>query len=146
MKTEEFADQKSIHSSNRVGLYAVKPECQALFCRAKEHFRIETNETIHRTNIGQITKSLMKDKDVISTYSSITENFSKTEGCKEIKHNLLHELFQLYLRVRAFSLAKDITDKFKLPNKLGKKKSLRKDIKKSSELQKNQKWYSSLVV
>ena len=88
----------------------------------------------------------MKDKDVISTYSSITENFSKTEGCKEIKHNLLHQLFQLYLRVRAFSLAKYITDKFKLPNKLGKKKSLRKDIKKSSELQKNQKWYSSLVV
>ena len=66
MKTE-FADQKSIQSSNRVGFYAVKPECQALFCRAKEHFRIETNVTIHRTNIGQITKSLMKDKDVIST-------------------------------------------------------------------------------
>ena len=55
-------------------------------------------------------------------------------------------MFQLYLRVRAFSSAKDITDKFKLPKKLGKKKSLRKDIKKSSELQKNQKLYSSLVV
>ena len=78
----------------------------------------------------------MKDKDAISTYNSIVKNCSKTEGYKEIKHNLLNELFQLYLRVRAFSLAKDITDKFKLRNKSGKKKSLRKYIKKSLENQK----------
>ena len=70
--------------------------------------------SIHRINIEQIVRSLMKYKDMISTYNSIAENCSKTEGYKEIKHNLLHELFQLYLRVRAFSLAKDITDKFKL--------------------------------
>ena len=70
--------------------------------------------SIHRINIEQIIRSLMKYKDMISTYNSIVENCSKTEGYKEIKHNLLYELFQLYLRVRAFSLAKDITDKFKL--------------------------------
>ena len=75
----------------------------------------------------------MKYKDMISTYNSIAENCSKTEGYKEIKHNLLYELFQLYLTVRAFSLAKDITDKFKVRNKSGRKKSLRKYIKKSSE-------------
>ena len=75
----------------------------------------------------------MKDKGVISTYNPRVENCSKTEGYKEMKHNLLHEMFQLYLRVRSFSLAKDITDKFKLQNKSGKKKSLRKYIKKSSE-------------
>ena len=75
----------------------------------------------------------MKYKDMISTYNSIVENCSKTEGYKEIKHNLLYELFQLYLTVRAFSLAKDITDKFKVRNKSGRKKSLRKYIKKSSE-------------
>ena len=50
-----------------------------------------------------------------------------------MKHNLWHEMFQLYLRVRSFSLAKDITDKFKLQNKSGKKKSWRKYIKKPSE-------------
>ena len=100
MRTEDFADQKLIHSLNRGELYAVTPECQALFHRAKKHFRIETNVTsINRVNIEQITKSLMKDKDVISTYNSIVENCSRTEGYKKIKHNLLHELFQLYLRV-----------------------------------------------
>ena len=134
MRTEDLADQKLIHSLDCGGLYAATPECQALFRRAEEHFRIETNVTsIHRINIEQITKSLMKDKNVISTYNSIVENCSKTEGFKEMKHNLLHEMFQLYLRVRSFSLAKDITDKFKLQNKSGKKKSLRKYIKKSSE-------------
>ena len=101
--------------------YAVTSECQALFHRVEEYFRIETNVTsIYRINIEQITKSMIKGKDVISTYKSIVENCSKTEGYKETKHNLLHELFQLYLRVRDFSLTKDITDKFR--NKSGKKK------------------------
>ena len=144
MRTEDFANQKLIHSLDRGGLYAVTPECQALFRRAEKHFRIETNVTsVRRINIEQITRSLMEDKDVISTYNSIAENCSKTEGYKEIKHNLSHELFQLYLRVRAFSLAKDITDKFKLRNKSGKKKSLRNILR---SLQKNQKLHSSLVV
>ena len=114
MRTEDFAGQKLIHLLDCGGLYAVTPECQALFCRAEEHFITEKNATfIHRTNIEQVTKLLMKDKDVISTYNSIVENCSKTEGYNEIKHNLLHELFQLYLMVKAFSLAEDITDKFK---------------------------------
>ena len=101
MRTKDFADQKLIHFLACGDLYAVTPECQALcwraeehfriekyvtsihrinsqalFCRAEEHFRIEKNVTsIHRINIEQITESLMKDKDVISTYNSIVENF-----------------------------------------------------------------------
>ena len=64
MRTEDFADQKLIHSLNRGGLYTVTPECQALFHRAKEHFRIETNVTsTHKINIEQMNKPLMKDKD-----------------------------------------------------------------------------------
>ena len=103
------------------------------FRRAEEHFRIETNVTsIHRVNIDQITKSLTSDKDVISTYNVIAENCSKTEGYKEIKHNLLHELVQLYVIARAFSLARDITDMFKSQNR-SEKKGLRKDIKKTSD-------------
>ena len=80
MRTEDFADQKLIHSLNRGELYAVTPECQALFHRAKKHFRIETNVTsINRVNIEQITKSLMKDKDLISTYNSIVLKLKVTK-------------------------------------------------------------------
>ena len=100
MRTEGFADQKLIHFLNRDGLHAFTSECQALFHRTEEHFRIDTNLTsIPRIDTEQITKSLIKDKDVISTYNSIVGNYSKTEGYKEIKHNLLHEFFQSYLRV-----------------------------------------------
>ena len=84
------------------------------FVELRNIFVTEKNATfIHRTNIEQVTKLLMKDKDMLSTYNSIVENCSKTEGYNEIKHNLLHKLFQLYLMVKAFSLAEDITDKFK---------------------------------
>ena len=127
MRVKDFAEQKLIHLLNRGGLYAVTPECQALFHRAEKHFRIETNVTsIHRINIEQITKSLMKDNDVTSTYNSIVENYSKTEGYTEINTICCMNCSNY---IRAFSLTKDITDKFKL----GKKKSLKKDIKKSSE-------------
>ena len=85
------------------------------------HYFRQIVTSIHKTNIEQITKSLVKDKDVISTYISIVQNCSKTEGYKEIKHNLLHEL-----RVRAFLLTKDITDKFRLRNKSLKKKKFKK--------------------
>ena len=85
MRTKDFIDQKLTHSLSRARLYAVTPECQELFCRDEEHFKIETNVTsIHRINTEQITKSLIKDKDVISTYNSIVENCSKTGGYKEI--------------------------------------------------------------
>ena len=87
------------------------------------HYFRQIITSIHKTNIEQITKSLVKDKDVISTYISIVQNCSKTEGYKEIKHNLLHELIQLYLRVRAFLLPKYITDKLRLRNKSVKKKN-----------------------
>ena len=84
MRTKDFAEQTLIHFLNRGGLYAATPECQALFHRAEEHFRIETNVTsIHRINIEQITKSLMKDNDVISTYNSIVENCSKLKVTKK---------------------------------------------------------------
>ena len=54
---------------------------------------------------------------------------------KEIKDNLLENMLRLYLRVRAFSLAKDLTNKCKATHKkkTQKTKGLRKDIKKSSE-------------
>ena len=122
MRTKDFADQKLIHFFNSGGLYPVEPECQPLFHKAEEHFRIETNVTsIDTINIEQIIKSLMKDKDVISTYNSIVGNCYK-----EVKHNLLHELFQLYFRIQVFSLKKDITDKFKLRNESGRKTKIKK--------------------
>ena len=42
-------------------------------------------------------------------------------------------MLKLYVRVRAFSYAKDVTDKHKSELKKKKTKSLRKDIKKASE-------------
>ena len=47
----------------------------------------------------------------------------------DIKYPLLEKMLALYLRVRSFSLAKDITTKYRMLNKRGKKKALRSDLK-----------------
>lgn len=50
----------------------------------------------------------------------------------EITNNLMEHMIRLYLRVRAFSLAKDVTNKHKLSTKTKKSKSLRKSIAKAT--------------
>jgi len=53
---------------------------------------------------------------------------------EEIKENLLEKMISLYLRVRAFSTAKDIINKHRANKKKQKKqKGLRKSLKKAAE-------------
>ena len=53
---------------------------------------------------------------------------------EETQENLLEKLISLYLRVRSFSTARDITSKHQEEQKASKSKGLRKSIKKSAEL------------
>lgn len=56
------------------------------FVEPRNILELKTNITsTHRINIEQMTKSLMKDKDVLSICKSIVESCSKTEVYKEIK-------------------------------------------------------------
>ena len=49
----------------------------------------------------------------------------------ELKYNLLENMLKLYLRVRSFSFAKDLTFEQKLKLRTKKSKGLRKQIKQS---------------
>ena len=74
----------------------------------------------------------MSDADIISLFSAVSDD---TNVQNEIKENILQKMLQLYLRVRSFSLAKDITTKQKKlhAQAKAKNKGLRKEIKKSME-------------
>ncbi len=73
----------------------------------------------------------MINTQVVSLYDSLVEN-SGVKIDPEVKDNLLENMLKLYLRVRAFSFAKDVIDKH-LALKRKKSKSLRKDIKKAMD-------------
>ena len=68
----------------------------------------------------------MKNPIVISTFEALID---QEDNYAELD-DIFYSVIELYLRVRAFSFAKDITEKYKSKVKLEKAKgSLRKNIK-----------------
>ena len=69
---------------------------------------------------------------VKSLWNNILENCD-TEISKECQSLRLENIIKLYIQVRCFSYAKDIVNKYKISEKLSRKKALRKELKKSEE-------------
>ena len=114
----------------------LKREIKEIFTNTEIKFRAETktNHNLRKIDLDRITDILLKDCEIISAYNAAVECSGITID-NEIKVNLLEHMLKLYLRVRAFSYAKDVADKHKseLKRKKSTSKSLRKDIKKASE-------------
>ena len=96
-----------------------------MFVKAEAKFGQETtSKSIKKIDTKQMVIDLMKDMDVISTYNRILQDILVDD---EIKYALLMKMLALYLRVRSFSLARSLTTKYRLANKKGKQKALRKN-------------------
>ena len=54
---------------------------------------------------------------------------------KNVSKDVLYSIVNLYIRVRSFSLAKDIIQDFKINAKQAKSKALRKEIQRSCDQQ-----------
>ena len=75
-----------------------------------------------------IVENILKDSDVISNFRYLCDNAACPVD-KEVPLNLLKIIIQLYVRVRSFSHAKDIKEKYQMKNKSVKQKSLRAGLK-----------------
>ena len=131
MITSDYSSQELIAAQSRGGLTAVTPAAQSMFVKAEAKFRQETtSKSLKKIDTKQMVIDLMKDMDVIiSTYNRILQDISVDD---EIKYALLMKMLALYLRVRSFSLARSLTTKYRLANKKGKQKALRKNLRNLS--------------
>ena len=115
---------------DRGGLTYISEDCEHLFFKTEELFRKKTAvANMRNIDIMKITANLMSQSDI-----SLINSITVISACNidfEIRNNLFEKMIQLYLRVRSFSLARDIT--------LNKKKScaatkaLRKEMKKAEQ-------------
>ncbi|XP_065653674.1 uncharacterized protein LOC136080663 [Hydra vulgaris] len=131
--TDAFIDQKLICTQNRGGLTVVTKECQNIFILTEGLFRRETNQSnLKRIDVAKMVSSLMEDRKIISLYSNIVETFENENSVSysDLANNILENMLKLYLRIRSFSLTKDIVQLHKEKKKV---KSLRKTIKKASQ-------------
>ena len=128
---EEDTSQRLIQTQNRGGLTAVKAEVQKIFEHTEGMFKVHTSSsTVFKIDTKSMTKSLLMNTKVVSLFNNLIDD-SGVAIDSEIKDNLLENMLNLYLRVRSFSYAKDITNKHKFALKKKKSKALRKDIKKA---------------
>lgn len=127
-KSDNISDQRLVASQTRGGLWSVTSECVQVFKFVEEEFRKITSAG-HVTKVDgkQISENLVQRVDIVSTFETMVHGCTNSIS-KETRICLLKKMIQLYLRVRTFSYAKDITR-----SQAAKKKALRKDIKKKSK-------------
>ena len=98
----------------------------------REHLD-QSKRTLRNIPNDLICNSTLKSPLVKSLWGNIVLSAGVDEaGCTQ--KLCLENVFKLYLKVRSFSYARDYLTQHKIKEKKVKKKSLRKDMKRSAEL------------
>ena len=128
MVSPDDSDQELIDVQNRGGLMYATATTQKILLIAEETFRYQTSTLtdVKKIDTRQMVKDLIKNVDVISAYNNAVDPFVDDD---DIKYPLLETMLPLYLRLRSFPLAKNITTRYRMLNTRGKKKALRSDLK-----------------
>ena len=122
-----------IDSLSRGGLKTVTSDTLRIFYLAEEEFRKTTEiSNLRKINAEEIAQTLLENHDIVSIFKTVTDDV--TDVTDETRENVLNKILPLYLRVRSYSLARDLTSKQKKESKDAKiKKGFRKQIKKAME-------------
>ena len=118
---------------NRGGLWSISEPSQIIFLKTEQYFRRATSTPgLTKVDIAGIAQESISDCDVLSNYNLIFAE-AELEPDKHVEKDVLHNIVSLYVRVRAFSFAKDIIQRYKIKSKQTKAKSLRKEISRSCQ-------------
>ena len=127
-------DNDYIKSLSRGGLWTPCEDLIAIGFEAEKEFRCET-ATLDITKaipVGKLRTKIFSIPKVKSLWNNIVETcpYPVSLDCSKI---FLENIIFLYLKIRAFSLAKDVINKYKKQNMAGSKKAIRKTLKQESE-------------
>ena len=132
-RTLEDKSQKLVNGLSRGGLWMANDIAQAIFVLAEKLFRTETNvQNIKKIDCSSLVTKALNSIETRAKFNLLLEDCSM-EVDKKIGLDTLQQIFALYFRVRSFSFAKDIVEKYKNANHKVKSKALRTEIKRSSD-------------
>ena len=130
-----------MESVNRGGLWSISEPSQIIFLKTEqyfrlleilEYFRLTSTHGLTKVDIARIAQESISDCDVLSNNNLILAE-AELEPDKHVEKDVIHNIVSLYVRVRAFSFAKDIIQRYKIKSKQTKVKSLRKEISRSCQ-------------
>ncbi|XP_065060266.1 uncharacterized protein LOC135687598 [Rhopilema esculentum] len=90
-----------------------------------------TSNLVTILNCGGLWE-LKASQETISHYQAVLEDSEVDCYNKTLLFDLLTSIIKLHVRVRSFSYAKDVIQRFKVRDRLSKSRALRKEIKRSS--------------
>ena len=133
-KLEDGCDsQKLVSNLSRGGLWHITKYSQKVFFRIEHYFRqLSPDGNLQSINIQGITEKSVTDSELLAYYNLIVTDSELVPATHVVK-DVLHALVDLYVRVRSFSLAKDLIQHHKLRSKQTKSKALRKEISRNCE-------------
>ena len=88
-----------------------------------------------KIDIAGITESAIVDSQVISSFQSMVSD-AEIVTISNVNKDVLHAIVSLYIRVRSYTFAKDVTQSHKIQSKHVKTKALRKEIMRSYDQEK----------
>jgi hypothetical protein len=134
LQSLKVPDNEYIKSLSRGELWTPCENLIAIGFEAEKEFRCET-ATFNVTKaipVGELRTRIFSSPKVKSLWNNILEAnpYPVSHDCSKI---CLENIIFLYLKIRAFSLAKDVINKYKKQNAARSKKALRKALKQESE-------------
>ena len=125
-------DTAFISAKDRGGLWYPKEYLTDIFVTAEIQFRVHTGkEVCHKICVDKIVDILLQNPVLRSKWNMLVEECACeiTRGRSII---FLDQILSLFIKIRSFSYAKDIVQKYKIQQKATKKKGLRKEIKRAT--------------
>ena len=109
--THGATTQKLITSLNIGGLWSITMPAQRIFVKIEKHFRLLTpNINLQGINLSGITRKAITDSDILSNFDLMVADAS-IESAGHVRKDVLYSIVKLYVRVRAFSVSKDVIQK-----------------------------------
>ena len=133
--SEEEVSNEFISARTRGGLVTPCQDIVRILHEAEICFRKEVNKTdvIRNIPVDAICFSTIRLPIVKSLWENIVLSSGVNPSC-DINKLCLENIVKMFLKVRSFSYTKDYVTQYKIKEKQGKKKALRKDLKQSSEV------------
>ena len=135
MITEDEASNEFISVRSRGGLITPCEDIVRILHETEICFRKEVNKTdiIRNIPVDTICFSTIRLPIVKSLWENIVLTSGVNPSC-DMSKLCLENIVKMFLKVRSFSYTKDYVTQYKIKGKQGKKKALRKDLKRSSEV------------
>ena len=127
---EAIERQRLIKIKNRGGLWTTKRRFIDIFLDVEKTFLTKTSRFLTKIDAKALVHQLMESQFIWSMFKNLMDECEITLD-KQLMSHLLETLLSLYVRMRCFSYAKSVKEKYVSEHKKKKSRSTRTEIKKS---------------